>query len=179
MWQPCPRFTVPGLPTMPTFRLDQRRALITVAGRGMGAAATATAAAVAADASAVVTLVSHTAAELESVADTLGQRGGHVQPLALDVTDSAALARAITASDPFEMPVQSTDINRPALLTDTNDNDLDVIFDLNVRATLAVCREMTPGMVAAARGGSFADISSQKNHVGGSTRGLLRQQTCR
>lgn len=65
-----------------------------------------------------------------------------MQTLVLDVTDAAAVARAIAAFGPFEILVNSAGMNRPALLTDTNDQDLDAVFDLNVRATLVVSREV-------------------------------------
>jgi NAD(P)-dependent dehydrogenase (short-subunit alcohol dehydrogenase family) len=156
------------LPTTPSFRLDRRRALITGAGRGIGAAA----AAALADAGAAVTLVSRSAAELEGVAHELRRRGGQAQTLVLDVTDAAAVTRALAEQGPFDMLVNSAGTNRPALLTETRDEDLDAVLDLNVRSTFLVCREVARGMVAAGRGGSIVTISSQMGHVGGPKRSV-------
>lgn len=156
------------LPTTPSFRLDRRRALITGAGRGIGAAA----AAALADAGAAVTLVSRSAAELEGVADELRRRGGQARTLVLDVTDAAAVTSALTEQGPFDMLVNSAGTNRPALLTETCDEDLDAVLDLNVRSTFLVCREVSRGMVAAGRGGSIVTISSQMGHVGGPKRSV-------
>lgn len=156
------------LPTTPSFRLDRRRALITGAGRGIGAAA----AAALADAGAAVTLVSRSAAELEGVADKLRRRGGQAQTLVLDVTNAAAVTRALAEQGPFDMLVNSAGTNRPALLTETRDEDLHAVLDLNVRSTFLVCREVARGMVAAGRGGSIVTISSQMGHVGGPKRSV-------
>lgn len=156
------------LPTTPSFRLDRRRALVTGAGRGIGAAA----AAALADAGAAVTLVSRSAAELEGVADELRRRGGQAQTLVLDVTNAAAVTRALAEQGPFDMLVNSAGTNRPALLTETHDEDLDAVLDLNVRSTFLVCREVARGMVAAGRGGSIVTISSQMGHVGGPKRSV-------
>jgi NAD(P)-dependent dehydrogenase (short-subunit alcohol dehydrogenase family) len=141
---------------------------VTGAGRGIGAAA----AAALADAGAAVTLVSRSAAELEGVADELRRCGGQAQTLVLDVTNAAAVTRALAEQGPFDMLVNSAGTNRPALLTETQDEDLDAVLDLNVRSTFLVCREVARGMVAAGRGGSIVTISSQMGHVGGPKRSV-------
>lgn len=167
---PALRMTLPllTLPHTPSFRLDGRRAIVTGAGRGIGAAA----AAALADAGADVTLVARSAAELESVAEALRQRGGKARALPLDVTDSAAVARALSTRPPFDILVNSAGTNRPALLSDTSDRDLDAVLDLNVRATFFVCREVARGMIDAGTGGSVMTISSQMGHVGGPRRSV-------
>lgn len=159
---------MPTLPITPSFRLDKRRALVTGAGRGIGAAA----AAALADAGAEVTLVSRSAAELESVAEELRQRGGQARALVLDVTDAAAVTRVLADQQPFDILINSAGTNRPALLTETLDEDLDAVLGLNVRATFMVCREVARGMIAAARGGSIVTVSSQMGHVGGPRRSV-------
>jgi NAD(P)-dependent dehydrogenase (short-subunit alcohol dehydrogenase family) len=125
-----------------------------------------------ADAGAAVTLVSRSAAELEGVADELRRRGGRAQTLVLDVTNAAATTQALAEQGPFEILVNSAGTNRPALLTETHDEDLDAVLDLNVRSTFLVCREVARGMVAAGRGGSIVTISSQMGHVGGPKRSV-------
>ena len=72
----------------------------------------------------------------------------------------------------FDILVNSAGMNRPALLTETSDEDLAAALDLNVRATFFVCREVARGMIGAGNGGSIATISSQMGHVGGPSRSL-------
>jgi NAD(P)-dependent dehydrogenase (short-subunit alcohol dehydrogenase family) len=159
---------LPTLPATPSFRLDRRRALVTGAGRGIGAAV----AAALADAGAVVTLVSRSAAELDLVADELRQRGGRARSVVLDVTDAPLVTHVLGEEGPFDILVNSAGTNRPAFLSDTSDDDLDTVLDLNVRSTFLVCRQVARGMVAAARGGSIVTISSQMGHVGGPKRSV-------
>jgi len=160
--------TLPQLPITPSFRLDNRRALITGAGRGIGSAASAALA----DAGASVTLVSRNANELESVVNELRRRGGNARHVVLDVTDSDLVTRVLADEGPFDILVNSAGTNRPALLSETLDDDLDIMLDLNVRSTFLVCRQVARGMVAAARGGSIVTISSQMGHVGGPKRSV-------
>ncbi len=116
--------------------------------------------------------MSRSAAELERVAEELRQRGGVAYPLVLDVTDTTAVSREVRKLAPLDILVNSAGTNRPALLTETLDTDLDAVIDLNLRSTLLVCREVARGMVAAGRGGSIVSISSQMGHVGGPRRSV-------
>lgn len=154
------------LPFTPSFRLDRRRALVTGAGRGIGAAA----AAALAEAGADVTLVSRSAHELDAVTAELRRRGGVASALVLDVTDSAAVSRALKEQAPFDILVNSAGTNRPGLLTETCDEDLDAVLDLNIRSTFLVCRTVARSMQAQGTGGVILTISSQMGHVGGARR---------
>ena len=154
------------LPVLPSFRLDGRRALVAGAGRGLGAAA----AAALAEAGAHVTLAARSRDELEALALTLRERGGVCDVLVLDVTDSAAVTREIAARGPFDVLVNSAGTNRPALLTDTSDQDIEDVFNLNVKAAFYLAREVARGLMAARRPGSLITLSSQMGHVGSTRR---------
>ena len=156
------------LPFTPSFRLDGRRALIVGAGRGIGAAG----ACALAGAGAEVTLAARSRDELEAVAGTVRSRGGMAQVLALDVTDAQAVARGMADDGPWDIVVNSAGTNRPARLTDTSDQDLQDVLDLNVRCAMVVTREAARGMIAAGRGGSIINVSSQMGHVGGPKRAV-------
>lgn len=160
------RFRPMNLPRTPGFSLQGRRALVAGAGRGIGAAA----AAALCDAGAEVTLVARSAVQLQQVADELCERGGQAQVLPLDVTDAAAVRDALGPCAPFDVLVNSAGTNRPALLADTTDGDLDAVLSLNLRAALLLAREVSRGMVRAGRGGSIITVSSQMGHVGGPRR---------
>jgi NAD(P)-dependent dehydrogenase (short-subunit alcohol dehydrogenase family) len=153
-----------------SFRLDGRRALVAGAGRGLGAAA----ATALADAGAVVTLAARSRGELEALAQAIHARGGKANVLVLDVTDSAAVTREIAlatnARGPFDVLVNSAGTNRPALLADTSDEDIDQVFNLNVKAAFYLAREVARGLMAAKRSGSLITLSSQMGLVGSARR---------
>jgi NAD(P)-dependent dehydrogenase (short-subunit alcohol dehydrogenase family) len=154
------------LPTTPSFRLDGRRALVAGAGRGLGAAA----AIALAESGAEVTLVSRSRDELEAVAEVARARGAHANVLAMDVTDPAAVAQQVRAHGPFDVLVNSAGMNRPALITEGSDDDLDAMLSLNVKAAFYLAREVARGLIASGRPGSIVTISSQMGHVGGPRR---------
>ena len=114
----------------PSFRLDGKRALVTGASRGIGEAA----AHALAQAGAEVTLAARSLPELDAVAQAIRAQGGRAKTLPLDVTDSSAVQRDIAAQGPFQILVNSAGTNRPALLTQTSDEDLDAVLLLNVKA---------------------------------------------
>lgn len=155
-------------PVTPSFRLDGSRALIAGAGRGIGAAA----ALALADAGARVTLAARSSDELEGVAEQVRRRGGQAEVLPLDVTDSAAVTRSVAERGPFTILVNSAGTNRPALITETRDEDLDAVLALNVKAAFYLAREVARGMIGAGLPGSIVTISSQMGHVGGPRRAV-------
>lgn len=156
------------LPTTPSMRLDGRRALVTGAGRGLGAAA----AAALAQAGAEVTLAARSISELDSVAQAIRDAGGEAKTLALDVTHAQAVMQAVAESGPFNILVNSAGTNRPALITETSDADIDAVLSLNVKAAFYLAREVARGLIAANLPGSLITVSSQMGHVGGAKRTL-------
>ena len=158
--------TVPALPTLPSFRLDGRRALVTGASRGIGAAC----AAALAQAGAHVTLAARTRDQLEQLAQALRAAGGQADVLPLDVTDSTAVSAAVAARGPFQVLVHNAGTNRPATLAETVDADIDAVLALNVKASFYVLREVARGLVARGLPGSLITMSSQMGHVGGPRR---------
>jgi NAD(P)-dependent dehydrogenase (short-subunit alcohol dehydrogenase family) len=156
------------LPSTPSFRLDGKRALVTGASRGIGAAA----AAALAQAGAEVTLLARNATDLAALAQALRERGAVADSLALDITNSQAVAQALAELQAFDVLVNSAGLNRPALLVDSVDADIDAVFALNVKAAFYVSREVARGLLKAGKPGSIIHISSQMGHVGGPKRTL-------
>ena len=154
------------LPQTPSFRLDGRRALVTGAGRGLGmACATALA-----GAGAHVLAASRTKAEVEAVAAAIRAAGGSAEAWVMDVSDPVAVADAIAACGPVDILVNNAGTNRPASFLDVTLQDFDAILDLNVRAAFFVAQAVARLQVAAGRGGSIINMSSQMGHVGGARR---------
>lgn len=156
------------LPRTPGFRLDGRRALVTGAGRGIGLAA----AAALAQAGAEVTLAARSEPELRAACAQIRAEGGQCSHLVLDVTDSRAVEAALTAAGPFQILVNNAGLNRPKLLVDVEDADIDAVFDLNVKAAFYVTRSVARGLLAAGLPGSIINVSSQMGVVGSPRRTL-------
>jgi len=152
--------------SLPSFRLDGQRALVAGAGRGIGAAC----AQALALAGAQVLVAARSAHEVADVARGICEQGGQASPLVLDVTDSQAVAEALQAAGPLDILVNSAGTNRPALITETADADLQTVLDLNVKAALFLSREAARNMMAHGRAGCIITVSSQMGHVGGPKR---------
>jgi NAD(P)-dependent dehydrogenase (short-subunit alcohol dehydrogenase family) len=149
-----------------SFRLDDRRALVTGAGRGIGL----TAASALADAGAHVTLVARTQSEIEEAAAAIRARGQSADALPLDVTDIDAVRRALGERAPYQILINNAGINRPAMLPDIKVEDFDAIFALNVRAAFFMAQTVATRLLEAKLPGSIINISSQMGHVGAARR---------
>jgi NAD(P)-dependent dehydrogenase (short-subunit alcohol dehydrogenase family) len=154
------------LATVPSFRLDGKRALVTGAGRGIGLAA----AGVLADVGAHVTLAARTESEIEEAAHAIRARGQKAETLVLDVTDLGAVRATIARAEPFHILVNNAGTNRPKLLMDVTVDDFDAIMGLNVRAAYFVAQAVARRLIEAKQPGSIVNISSQMGHVGAARR---------
>lgn len=152
----------------PNFRLDGKTALVTGAGRGIGLAIAQAYAA----AGASVTLCARTRVEVESETRALCDAGLLATALVADVTDVAGFADQIAARPPFDIFVNNAGTNRPKPLAEVTEDDYDTVLGLNLKAAVFAAKAVTAGMVAAGRGGSVINMSSQMGHVGGASRTL-------
>jgi len=156
------------LPRAPSFRVDGRRALVTGASRGIGLAAAAALAQAGAD----VVLVSRSEEELRSACEAIRADGGRCSHAALDVTDAASVDQTFARHGPFHIVVNNAGLNRPKPLVEVLDEDIDAVFDLNVKAAFYVARAATRGLLAAGMPGSIINVSSQMGLVGSPRRTL-------
>ena len=157
-----------ALPRTPSFRLDGRRALVTGAGRGLGLAC----AAALAEAGAEVWLVARSAAQVQAAAAALRDRGDRAHALVLDVTNRAAVARAVAEHGPFQVLVNNAGTNRPKPFDEVTEDDVDALLALNVKAAFFVARAVASGLKVAGLPGSIVQMSSQMGHVGGTHRSI-------
>jgi len=154
------------LPVLPTFRLDEKAALVTGASRGIGLAC----ACALAQCGAHVVLCARGSAALTNTADQIRRAGGSCVAVALDIGDLDAVRGVVDAHGPFDILVNSAGMNRPKPMTEMTRDDFDAVMNLNVRATYFVTQAVLLGMIAAGRKGSVITISSQMGHVGGPRR---------
>ena len=164
-----------ALPRTPSFRLDGRNALVTGGSKGIGLAA----AAALVQAGAHVVIVARSPGELAAAEHALAQDRQHPQQRitshCLDVTDARAVADLVASqarAQPFDILVNNAGMNRPSLITEMQDSDLDAVLALNVKAAFYVAREVVRGLLAAGRPGAIINMSSQMGHVGGPRRTL-------
>lgn len=156
------------LPKAPNFRINGQRALVTGASRGVGLAA----AVALAQAGAAVTLVARSESELKSVCAEMQAEGAKCDYLVLDVTDSQAVNKQLGARGPFQILVNNAGMNRPKPLVELEDEDIDAVLNLNVKAAFYVTRVVSKGLLAACLPGSIINISSQMGLVGSPRRTL-------
>jgi NAD(P)-dependent dehydrogenase (short-subunit alcohol dehydrogenase family) len=156
------------IPARPSFRLDGKRALVTGAGRGIGLAA----AFALADAGAHVTLAARTQTEIEAAAAAIRNRDQQADVLVLDVTDLAAMQRALAAAAPFGILLNNAGTNRPKPLLEVSIEDFDAIMTLNVRAAYFVAQAVARRLIDAKEAGSIINVSSQMGHVGAANRSV-------
>jgi NAD(P)-dependent dehydrogenase (short-subunit alcohol dehydrogenase family) len=159
---------VMNLPETPSFRLDGKRALVTGAGRGIGLGC----ANALASAGAEVVLCARTADEIEAGAAAIRADGHKAEALTLDVTQYAEAGARIAAAGPFDILVNNAGTNRPKPFVDVSVDDYDTVLDLNLKAAFFVAQAVAKGMVAAGRGGSIIQMSSQLAKVGSAGRTL-------
>lgn len=152
------------------FRLDGRVALVAGAGRGIGRSA----AVAMAHAGAEVWLMSRTKSELDAAVAELAAAGARAHALVCDVTDSAALKRAVASIPVLDVLVNNAGTNIPEPFVDVSEAHLDAMMDLNVRAMFITAQAAVKKMLEApdrkAHGGSVINITSQMGHVGAPTR---------
>jgi NAD(P)-dependent dehydrogenase (short-subunit alcohol dehydrogenase family) len=143
------------------FRLDGKTALVTGAGRGIGRGAALALAAAGAD----LVLVSRSPAELAEVAREIAQNGGRARALPFDVTDTAAVRQAFAGLEALDILINNAGGNLPQPFLEVDEETLDRLLGLNVRAAFLVAQAAARRMVAAG-GGVIVNVSSQMGHVG-------------
>lgn len=140
---------------------DYRTALVTGASGGIGAAVV--------ERLCREGLQVHALARNAQALQGLAQRTG-CRPHALDVTDLAGL-KALCGEVEIDVLVNNAGVDRPRHFLQAQEDDIDLLIDVNLRAVLHLCRLVVPGMVARDRGHvvNISSIAGAYNFNGNST----------
>jgi 7-alpha-hydroxysteroid dehydrogenase len=159
-----------------SFRLDDKVAVVTGAGRGLGAATAVALAQQGAD----VLLAARTAGDLDEVAAAVKREGRRAHTVACDLSDlDAAAGLADTAAEVFgrlDVVVNNVGGTMPRPFLDTSTGYLARAFSFNVLTAHALTRAAVPHLLAAG-GGSVVNISSALARLSG--RGYLAYGTAK
>ncbi len=157
-----------NFPKTPSFDLTGKRALISGASAGIGLAC----AVALAERGAEVTLAARRADVLQQIADQMAAEGWQAKTMVMDVTDVAATAASVAAAGPFDILLNSAGLARHSKAVDTTPEDFDVVMGINLRGAYFLTQAVAKGLIAAGKGGSLINISSQMGHVGGQERAV-------
>jgi len=152
------------------FRLDDRVALVTGAGRGIGRSC----ALALAQAGAEIWLMARTSGEIDQAAGEIRAAGGKAHAVVCDVTDTPAMRKAVAAMPVLDVLVNNAGFNIPEPFVEVSEEHLDQLLALNVRAAFLVAQAAARKMLEApdrkSRGGAILHMSSQMGHVGAPNR---------
>ena len=141
------------------FKLTDKVALVTGAGRGIGCACAMSLAA----AGAKVIAVARTRSDLGEL--EASAPGGGIEPWCEDVTNTRFYER-VEALNSLDVLVNNAGFNKPQPLVDVDDDILDQMVSLNILAMFRTARAGARVMIKTAIGGSVINMSSQMGHVG-------------
>jgi 7-alpha-hydroxysteroid dehydrogenase len=162
--------------TAELFRLDDRVAIVTGAGRGIGAATAVALAAAGAD----VVLSSRTEADLAAVAEAVKGHGRRAAVVPADLSDLDAVARlAEAAREEFgriDVVVNNVGGTPPRAFLDTSPGFMARAFSFNVLTAHALTRAAVPVMLENG-GGSVVSVTSAMGRLSG--RGYLGYGTAK
>jgi NAD(P)-dependent dehydrogenase (short-subunit alcohol dehydrogenase family) len=167
---------------MGQFDLSGRRAIVTGAARGIGRAAALALARQGAE----MLLADVLEDELAATAGEIARAGGEAHPHRIDVREDGDVARLVevaTALGGLDILVNSAGIMRRALATEATVEDLDRLWEVNVRGLYAVTQAVLPLLVERG-GGKIVNVGSLGSVLGlerraayAATKGAVRQYT--
>ncbi|WP_066899310.1 SDR family oxidoreductase [Mycolicibacterium houstonense] len=149
------------------FRLDDKVAIVTGAGRGLGAAT----ALAFAEAGADVLIAARTQAQLDEVAGQIAEAGRRAHVVAADLAHPEATAElaaaAVDAFGKLDIVVNNVGGTMPAPLMNTSTKDLRDAFTFNVSTAHALTCAAVPLILEHSGGGSIINITSTVGRLAG------------
>lgn len=147
------------------FRLDDRVAVVTGAGRGIGAAC----AVALAEAGADVVIAARTEAQLQQVADAVAAAGRQAEVVVADLSEPEACARLAAVADRrfgrLDVVVNNHGGWMPRGFVDVSPGHLERAFRYNVSTAHALLRAAVPLMLRDGEGGAAVNVSSMTARV--------------
>jgi NAD(P)-dependent dehydrogenase (short-subunit alcohol dehydrogenase family) len=144
--------------------LEGLTVLVTGGGRGIGRACALSCA----SAGARVIAVARTKNDLEMLR---AESGGAIETWTHNVTEPDFWG-ALERRRDIDVLINNAGTNRLQNLTDVDDDTLDLLLTLNVRAAFKTSQAVAKSMLTRIRGGSIIHISSQMGHVGAPKRSV-------
>ncbi len=140
--------------------LDGKNAFITGASSGLGRRFALTLA----RAGVRVAITGRRIERLEALAEEIESFDGRAMPIALDVTDTEAVHKAIAAAEtdlgPLHILINNAGITLAKWLTEITEADYDRVMNTNVRAPFFVAQEVARRMIQHGHGGRIINIAS-------------------
>ncbi len=149
-------------PSTPSFRLDNKRSLITGAGKGIGLAASIALA----EAGAEVVMVSRTKKDLDLLKNHITSKGYKASYEVLDITNIDHIESFLNNEKPFDILVNNAGSNQPSEFINFKSESLDHIMLLNVKSVFHLTKIVVNKMLNYGLKGSIINVSSQMGHVG-------------
>ena len=142
------------------FDVAQETILITGASQGLGRQF----ARVLAAHGAAVVLAARQTAKLKSLEDEIKAKGGRAAAVAMDVTDTASIGRAIDAAEaalgPITVLVNNAGIAIEKVAVEQTEADWDAVIGANLKGAYFLATEVARRMIARKKGGNIVNIAS-------------------